>query len=86
MAPLVERLAADGLIVSVDTWRAPVARAVLDAGAALINDVSGLSDPGIADACAETGAGLVITHTRVGAEAEGVPRSTTTWWPTCWSC
>lgn len=64
VVPLVERLAADGLIVSVDTWRAPVARAVLDAGAALINDVSCLSDPGIADACAQTGAGLVITHTR----------------------
>ena len=45
MVPLVERLAADGLRVSVDTWRAPVARAALAAGAAMVNDVSGLSDP-----------------------------------------
>jgi dihydropteroate synthase len=62
--PLVERLAADGMTVSVDTWRAPVARAVLDAGAAMINDVSGLSDERLAVACAEAGAALVITHTR----------------------
>ena len=43
VVPLVERLAAEGLTVSVDTWRAPVARAALAAGAAMINDVSGLS-------------------------------------------
>ncbi len=73
VVPLVERLASDGLIVSVDTWRAPVARAVLDAGAALINDVSCLSDPGIADACAATGAGLVITHTRVPPKQKTFP-------------
>jgi dihydropteroate synthase len=73
VVPLVERLAAAGVTVSVDTWRAPVARAVLDAGAALINDVSGLSDPGIADACAATGAGLVITHTRVPPKQKAYP-------------
>ena len=56
MVPLVERLAADGLTVSVDTWRAPVARAALEAGAAIVNDVSALSDLGVADACAEHGA------------------------------
>ena len=43
--PLVGRLADAGVAVSVDTWRAPVARAALDAGAAMINDPSGLSDP-----------------------------------------
>jgi dihydropteroate synthase len=73
VAPLVERLASVGVTVSVDTWRAPVARAVLDCGAALINDVSGLSDPGIADACAASGAGLVITHTRVPPKHKGFP-------------
>ena len=36
--------------VSVDTWRAPVARAALDAGAAMVNDVSGLADEALADA------------------------------------
>ena len=53
-----------GALVSVDTWRGPVARAALAAGAHMINDVSGLSEPGVADACAEAGAALVITHTR----------------------
>ena len=64
VVPLVERLAAEGLIVSVDTWKAPVAQAALAAGAAMINDVSGLHDPLIADACAAAGAALVIMHTR----------------------
>jgi dihydropteroate synthase len=71
--PLVEALADEGLLVSADTWRAPVARAALDAGAAMINDVSALSDPGVAEACAETGAGLVITHTRVPPKTKGFP-------------
>ena len=73
VAPLVERLAADGLTVSVDTWRAPVARAALAAGAAMVNDVSGLSDPGVADACAAAGASLVLTHTRVPPKVKGFP-------------
>ena len=57
VVPLVERLAADGVLVSVDTWSAPVARAALAAGAAMINDVSGLLDPELADACADGGRG-----------------------------
>jgi dihydropteroate synthase len=71
--PLVERLAGEGLTVSVDTWRAPVARAALTAGATMINDVSGLSDPGVADACAAAGAALVITHTRLPPKVKGFP-------------
>src|SRR6185312_3671843 len=39
-------------------------RAAVAAGAAIVNDVSGLRDPGLADVCAETGAGLVLMHTR----------------------
>ncbi len=73
VAPLTERLAAEGIAVSVDTWRAPVARAALAAGAVMINDVSGLSDPGVADACAESGAALVLTHTRVPPKQKGFP-------------
>jgi dihydropteroate synthase len=73
VVPLVERLAADGVTVSVDTWRAPVARAALAAGAAMINDVSALSDPGVADACAVSGASLVVTHTRVPPKVKGFP-------------
>jgi dihydropteroate synthase len=73
VVPLVERLAAEGLAVSVDTWRAPVARAALDAGAAAINDVSGLSDPELAAACAAAGAALAITHTRLAPKTRGYP-------------
>jgi dihydropteroate synthase len=71
--PLVERLAARGALVSVDTWRGPVARAALEAGAAMINDVSGLSDESIASACAGSGAALVITHTRVAPKTKAFP-------------
>ena len=48
--------------ISVDTFRASVAAAVLDAGAHLINDCSGLSDPAVAEVVAAHGAGLVIMH------------------------
>jgi dihydropteroate synthase len=71
--PLIERLAVDGLSVSVDTWRAPVARAALAAGASMVNDVSALSDVEVADACAEAGARLVITHTRVPPKVKAFP-------------
>jgi dihydropteroate synthase len=73
VVPIVERLASEGLAVSVDTWRAAVARAALAAGAVLINDVSGLSDPAMAATCAASGAGLVITHTRVSPKTKGFP-------------
>jgi dihydropteroate synthase len=73
VVPVVERLAPRGVLVSVDTWRGPVARAALEAGAAMINDVSGLSDLSIAEACAESGAALVITHTRVAPKTKGFP-------------
>ena len=73
VVPVIERLAADGITVSVDTWRAPVARAALDAGAAMVNDVSALSDPALAEACAETGAALVVTHTRAEPKQKAFP-------------
>jgi dihydropteroate synthase len=73
VVPVVERLAARGALVSVDTWRGPVARAALDAGAAMINDVSGLSDESLAVACAESGAALVITHTQAPPKTKVFP-------------
>jgi dihydropteroate synthase len=73
VVPLVERLAAEGIVVSVDTWKAPVAQAALEAGASMINDVSGLRDPLIADACAATGAALVLMHTRVEPKRKEFP-------------
>ena len=66
VAPLVERLVGElGAVVSVDTYKPAVAEAAIAAGARLVNDVSGLRDPALADLCARTGAGLVIMHTRV---------------------
>jgi dihydropteroate synthase len=50
-------------IISVDTFKLPVARAVLEKGAHLINDASGLRTPQIASLCAAHQAGLVIMHT-----------------------
>ena len=73
VVPLIERLAADGLAVSVDTWRGPVARAALDAGAQMVNDPSGLTDLAVAEVCAAAGARLVITHTRVPPKVKGFP-------------
>lgn len=64
VVPLVEALVAHGVTVSVDTWKPEVARAALGAGAAILNDVSGLRDPELATLAAQTGAALVIMHTR----------------------
>jgi dihydropteroate synthase len=55
-----------GLVISVDTMRADVAREVIAAGATIINDASGLKEPAIADVAAETGAGLIVTHAADG--------------------
>jgi dihydropteroate synthase len=57
-------------VLSVDTYKAATARAALQAGAEIINDVSGFTwDPGIAQVCAEFGAGVVLSHTRGRPEA-----------------
>lgn len=53
--------------ISVDTYKANVARAALDAGAAIVNDISGLRfDPGLASVAADRRAALVLMHTRGG--------------------
>ena len=65
VAPLIERVTRDlGALVSVDTYKPAVAAAAIAAGASIVNDVSGLRDPGLAELCAETGAALVVMHTR----------------------
>ena len=65
VVPLVERMADElGAIVSVDTYKPVVARAAIAAGARIVNDVSGLRDPALAEICAQTGAALVVMHTR----------------------
>ena len=57
------RAAYPDVAISIDTWRAEVARAVLPAGADLVNDAWGGYDPALAEVAAEFGAGLVCTHT-----------------------
>ncbi len=64
VVPLIEQVTGElGAIVSVDTYKPAVARAAIAAGATIVNDVSGLRDPGIAEVCAQTGAALVLMHT-----------------------
>lgn len=59
---VVKALASKGICVSIDTRHAPVARAALEAGASIINDVSGFRDPAMADLAASCDAGLVVMH------------------------
>lgn len=60
--PVVEALAKEGVCVSVDTRHAQVAQACIDAGASIINDVSGFRDPEMRKVAAACDAGLVVMH------------------------
>jgi len=66
VVPALEELAKrSGALLSVDTRKAEVAEAALDAGASLVNDVSGLRrDPALAEVVARRGAGLILGHLR----------------------
>ena len=65
VVPLIEHVTVElGALVSVDTYKPPVARAAIAAGARIVNDVSGLRDPALAEVCAQSGAALVLMHTR----------------------
>jgi len=65
VVPAVEAVlaACPDAVISVDTYKPAVVEAALDAGAHLVNDVSGLRDPTVARLCAAYGAGLVVMHT-----------------------
>ncbi len=69
--PVITRLrSTTNALLSVDTSKAEVARAALDAGADIVNDVTGLrGDPAMASVCAAAGAGVVIMH------MQGTPRT-----------
>lgn len=69
--PLIEALRlASGVLISIDTSKAAVAGAALEAGADIVNDVTGLrGDPGMARVCAESGAGICVMH------MQGEPRT-----------
>ena len=65
VVPLIELVVRElGALVSIDTYKPAVARAAIAAGAGIVNDVSGLRDPELADVCAQTGAALILMHTR----------------------
>ncbi|MEI9894312.1 MAG: dihydropteroate synthase [Chthoniobacter sp.] len=61
--PVIERLAGDArFILSVDTMKPAVARAAIEAGAEIVNDVTGLRDPAMRAVVRETGAGAIAMH------------------------
>lgn len=64
LLPAIELLLPLGVPISIDTRSAVVAAACLRAGAAMINDVSGLSDPAMAACCADHQAALTVMHMR----------------------
>lgn len=72
--PVVERVAArSDVVISVDTFRADVAEACIRAGAAVVNDTTGLSDPDMAAVVAASEASLVVTHS-LAAPRTAYPR------------
>jgi len=60
--PVVKRLSAEDVSVSIDTRHATVAAACVEAGASIVNDVSGFRDPEMVDVAASCDAGLVVMH------------------------
>ncbi|MFI1971604.1 dihydropteroate synthase [Streptomyces cinnamoneus] len=65
VVPVVRELAGEGVVVSVDTMRASVAEAAVEAGAVLVNDVSGgLADPAMVPVVAAAGVPFVVMHWR----------------------
>ena len=68
--PVVQFLASGGHTVSIDTTKVAVAEAALDAGAAMVNDVSAfVADSDLADLCADRGCDVVLMH------MQGTPRT-----------
>jgi dihydropteroate synthase len=62
LLPALDLLVADGFLVSVDTWKPEVARAAVDAGAAIVNDTGGLVHPEMVDLVRDSGVGAVVMH------------------------
>lgn len=69
VVPLVEALAGQGIPISIDTSKASVARAALDAGATVVNDVTALWDHSMRDLCASRGVSVCLMH------MQGEPRT-----------
>ena len=62
VAPVVEALAKTGAVVAIDTRHPEVARQCLELGAAIVNDVTGFTNPAMVDLVREVNCGLVIMH------------------------
>ena len=70
IAPVVRELVDSGAVVSIDTSKAVVAAAALDAGASIVNDVTAFAaDPELADLCADRGCDTILMH------MQGTPRT-----------
>ncbi len=67
--PVVEGLASQGVVVSVDTSKPAVAEAAIELGAEIVNDVTAGASPGMVDLVAATGVGVVLMH------MQGKPRT-----------
>ena len=72
LVPLVDRLRDIGVPLSVETSRPQVARAALEAGAAIVNDVTGLAEPPLLEVVAGAQAAVVLMHS--GGQIRGRPR------------
>ncbi len=62
LLPTVERLASEGLVVSVDTWKPEVAAACVEAGALIVNDTGGLTNPKMVQVVARSGVTAVVVY------------------------
>lgn len=62
VVPVIEALVADGHIVAIDTWKVEVATAALEAGAHIVNDTGGLTDPDMRSAVVRFDAAAILVH------------------------
>jgi dihydropteroate synthase len=62
VVPVIEALAAEGHLVAIDTWKAEVASAAVEAGAVIVNDTGGLAHPEMRQVVAETGVAAVAVY------------------------
>lgn len=68
--PVVEAAAAAGAVISIDTYKPEVARVAIEAGAAILNDISGGGNVELMAVAAEAGAGVVLMHTVVEPKSQ----------------
>ena len=74
VVPVVRALVEAGAVVSIDTRHADVARMCVRLGAAIVNDVSGFTDPEMVDVAADTSCGCIVMHWNQGGLGTHAPR------------